>query len=210
MELKLVIGNKNLSSWSLRPWLALKHVGAAFEELMIPLDKPTTREQILRYSPAGRVPILFDGPVAIWDSLAICEYLAEKFPYAELWPLDPILRAQARSVSAEMHSGFASLRQQLPMNLAKKVACPDLRPDTLSDIRRIETIWKHCLQKSGGPFLFGAFTIADAMYAPVVTRFASYSVPIDRELELYSLAITQLPAMRQWANAALEEVSAPL
>lgn len=210
MTLKLVIGNKNLSSWSLRPWLALKHTGAPFEEILIPLNKPTTREQILRYSPAGRVPILLDGALTVWDSLAICEYVAEKFPEAELWPTDAKARAHARSVSAEMHSGFASLRQQLSMNLSKKVPCPELRAETSGEIRRIEAIWKHCLEKSGGPFLFGSFTIADAMYAPVVTRFASYSVAIDRELELYTLAITQLPAMQQWVNAALQEAAAPL
>ncbi len=204
--MKLVIGNKNLSSWSLRPWLALKHAGAVFEEIMIPLNKANTHEQILRYAPSGRVPILIDGPLTIWDSLAICEYVAEHFPEAELWPGDKKLRAQARSLSAEMHAGFASLRQQLPMNLSYKGPCPPLRPDTLADIKRIEAIWKESLENSGGPFLFGAFSIADAMYAPVVTRFTSYSVAVDRDLDLYMLAIAQLPAMRQWVGAAAEEV----
>lgn len=207
MSLKLVIGNKNVSSWSLRPWLALKHTGVNFEEIPIALDRPQTQERILQYSPAGRVPILIDGEAIIWDSLAICEYLAEKFPEAELWPLDRLERARARSICAEMHSGFPQLRQQLSMNIKKKVPTPDLKSDTLSDIKRIESIWKDCLKRSGGPFLFGAFTIADAMYAPVVTRFLSYSIPYDPDLELYVQAISNLPAMRQWISAAQIEVS---
>lgn len=216
MDLKLVIGSKSVSSWSLRPWLALKHAGVNFEEIVIPLDRPETREKIARYSPSGRVPVLIDGDLVVWDSLAICEYLAEKFPYAELWPLDLKQRAKARAISAEMHAGFSCLRQQLSMNLkvkkksgsgpSEKQSAVELKTETQTDIDRIQQIWRESLLASGGPFLFGPFTIADAMFAPVATRFQTYSVPYHPDLELYIQAILNLPAMRQWIAAAqLEE-----
>ncbi len=205
MSLKLIIGTKHISSWSLRPWLALKHIGVAFEEILIPLNKPQTRQKILQYSSAGRVPVLIDDSLVIWDSLAICEYLAEKFPSAQLWPENVAMRARARAVSAEMHSGFAHVRQQLSMNLKKKVPLPELNADTQSELNRLQAIWRECLALSGGPFLFGSFTIADAMFAPVVTRFLTYSVPYAPELELYIQAMAHLPAMRQWTSAALIE-----
>src|SRR5256886_1695424 len=171
----LVIGNKNYSSWSLRPWIAMKVLGIAFDEVRIPLYRPGSKEQILRYSPAGRVPILRDGDTVVWDSLAILEYLAERHP--QLWPADPAQRAKARSVSAEMHSGFAKLREHMSMNTRKRYPGKGRTPEVLADIARIDAIWA----EATGPFLFGAFTAADAMYAPVVLRFRTYEVDVQNK-----------------------------
>jgi glutathione S-transferase len=193
----LVIGNKNYSSWSLRPWLAMKVLELAFDEVRIPLYRPGSKEQILRYSPAGRVPILRDGETTVWDSLAILEYLAEKHP--KLWPSDPAQRAKARAVSAEMHSGFAALREQMSMNTRKRYAGKGRTPEVLADIARIDDIWG----QAKGPFLFGGFTAADAMYAPVVLRFRTYEVEVRKKS--YMDAMLALPAMRQWIEAAERE-----
>jgi glutathione S-transferase len=207
--LTLVIGNKNYSSWSLRPWLALRLAGLDFAEVRIPLNQPGSREQILRHSPAGRVPILRDGDLVIWDSLAICEYVAELAPQAGLWPADRAMRAHARSISAEMHSGFTTLRGSMPMNLrklgARLVAPPP--PEVESDIARIVAIFEACRAQHAarGPFLFGGFTIADAMYAPVVTRFRSYSVALPAASQAYADAIAALAPMREWTAAGVAE-----
>ena len=193
----LVIGNKNYSSWSLRPWLAMKVLGLAFDEKRIPLDTPGTKQEILRYSPAGKVPCLVDGSLAIWDSLAILEYLAERHP--QLWPADVARRAQARSISAEMHSGFANLRHHMGMNVRKRYPGRGRTPEVLEEIKRIDALWS----QAKGPFLFGAFGAADAMYAPVVLRFRTYEVPVsNRE---YAEAMLALPAMREWIEAAERE-----
>jgi glutathione S-transferase len=193
----LVIGNKNYSSWSLRPWLAMKVLGLAFDEKRIPLDTPGTKQEILRYSPAGKVPCLVDGSLAIWDSLAILEYLAERHP--QLWPADAAERAQARSIAAEMHSGFASLRNHMGMNVRKRYPGRGRTPEVLEEIKRIDALWS----QAKGPFLFGAFGAADAMYAPVVLRFRTYEVRVsNRE---YAAAMLALPAMREWIEAAGRE-----
>jgi glutathione S-transferase len=205
MALTLVIGNKNYSSWSLRPWLALRMADIAFTEVRVPLYTPESKPEILRYSPAGKVPILIDGDITVWDSLAILEYLAERFPQNKLWPADAAQRAHARAVCAEMHSGFAAMRSNLGMNLRRTFPDHATTPDVLADIARVQTIWAECLAQSGGPFLFGTFGHADAMYAPVVTRFLTYSVPGDATLRRYMDAIRALPAMQEWYRAAASE-----
>ena len=193
----LVIGNKNYSSWSLRPWLAMKVLGLSFDELRIPLYREGSKEQILRYSPAGRVPILRDGKTLVWDSLAILESLAER--HRQLWPADAAERAKARAVSAEMHSGFAALRQHMSMNTRKRYPGKGRTPEVLADIARIDAIWA----EAKGPFLFGTFTAADAMYAPVVLRFRTYEVEVRKKS--YMDAMLALPAMREWIEAAERE-----
>lgn len=203
--MKLVVGNKNYSSWSLRPWLAMKVAGIAFDEERIPLYGPGSKEKILKFSPAGKVPCLIDGSVTVWDSLAICEYLAEKTP--ALWPGDPAARAVARSVSAEMHSGFANLRTHMSMNIRKSHPGKGRTPEVLADIERIAGMWSDCRARfgKGGPFLFGAFSIADAMYAPVVLRFRTYAVGLPESCRAYSEAILALPAVREWSESARAE-----
>ena len=203
--LTLVVGSKNYSSWSLRPWLALRAAGIPFEDIVVPLDRPETKAEIARHSPSGRVPVLRDGELVVWDSLAIIEYAAERFPEAHLWPADRAARAVARSVSAEMHAGFQALRAHLPMNLKRTPAPRDLPAEAEADIARVEEIWRACRARGTGPFLFGAFSGADAMYAPVVTRFETYRVPVDPEIRAYMDAILGLPAYREWRDAALAE-----
>ena len=179
MGLQLVIGNKNYSSWSFRPWLAMKVARIPFEETVIPLDTPDFKSRITALSGAGKVPVLIDGDTCVWESLAILEYLAEKFPEAGLWPQDAQARAHARAISAEMHAGFQPLRRQLPMNMRRPVKPQRLEADAETDVQRIEAIWSHCRTRfgqGGGPFLHGAFGAADAMYAPVVSRFHTYGV----------------------------------
>jgi glutathione S-transferase len=202
-DITIYLGNKNYSSWSLRPWLALKQTGAAFDEEVIPLDEPTTRSTILRYSPSGRVPALKHNELTVWDGLAICEYLAETFPEAKLWPDDKAARAVARSVCAEMHSGFAALREHLPMNMRSSFPNRGVTPEVQADVNRIAAIWRDCRKRfgEGGPFLFGAFTNADAMYAPVVSRFRTYK-EIAQE---YADAVWALPALQEWLTAARNE-----
>ncbi len=211
-DITIVLGNKRYSSWSLRPWLALKHTGVDFDEVVIPLYVDGAKEQILKHSPAGKVPILKHGDITVWESLAICDYLAERFPAARLWPEDPAARALARSVAAEMHGGFQALRQNLPMDLSRKVDDPARRAPARADIDRVSALWRDCRRRFGaagangaGPFLFGGFSVADAMYAPVVGRFRSYSVALDPICAAYAEAITALPAMREWAAAGAAE-----
>ncbi|MGY2052151.1 glutathione S-transferase family protein [Methylobacterium sp. JK268] len=203
----LVIANKRYSSWSLRPWLMLRQAGIAFEEVLIPLDREDTRERILAHSPAGRVPVLIDGGVTVWESLAILDYAAETWPEAGVWPSDRAARALARAISAEMHAGFAALRSALPMNLGRRYAARDRGAAVAADIGRIQAIWRDARARfgQGGPFLFGAFGAADAMFAPVVTRFDTYAVAVDPEIRAYMDAVLGLPAFREWRDAALRE-----
>lgn len=206
-ELTLIIGNKNYSSWSLRPWLALKQAGLEFEEIRIPLYQPEASAKIRQYSPSGKVPALLHESVTVWDSLAILEYLAETFPAATWLPEDRSTRALARSISAEMHSGFQALRENMPMNCRARLPGHGMTPAVQTDIDRITAIWRECRQQYGsqGDFLFGKFTIADAMYAPVVLRFITYDVAIDSVCSAYAAAIVALPAMQQWLEAAEAE-----
>jgi glutathione S-transferase len=209
----LVIGNKRFSSWSLRPWLVMTHFEIPFEEKLIYLDQPTTNKEIRQHSPSGKVPALVIDDQIIWDSLAICEFLNEKYPNKNLWPKDSKMRALARSVSAEMHSGFQTMRQVMSHNLQLQQT-EFVSAAANDDIKRIKEIWSTCLKKSGGPFLFGEFCIADAMFAPVVNRFISYAVPIDgtseSDIASYIKQIRQLPAHQKWIQAGLKEtVSAP-
>lgn len=205
--MQLVIGNKNYSSWSLRPWLAMRHLGIEFEEVLIPLDHEDTKAKILSHSPAGKVPVLKDGDAVVWESLAILDYLADRFPEHRLWPSDPAARACARSVAAEMHSGFRELRSALPMNLRKRFAYRDRGEAVTKDALRILDIWRDARTRfgAGGSFLFGAFSAADAMYAPVVTRFHTYSVPTDPVTQAYMDTILTLPAFLEWRAAGIEE-----
>lgn len=205
--LKIVLGNKNYSSWSLRPWLVLKHLGVRFEEQVIPLDQPSTAEEISKFSPSGRLPVLIDGDTVAWDSLAICEYLHERFPEGKLWPTDAKARAVARSISAEMHSGFTALRQHLPMKFRETFPPRALLPEVQSDISRIVDLWKDCRARfgAGGRFLFGAFSIADAMYGPVVSRFKTYAVPLEGVAAAYAETLWTLPSIQEWLAAARAE-----
>jgi len=205
-DFTLVIGNKNYSSWSLRPWLPLKVAGVSFTEVKVLLDQPDTAAKIAVHSPSGRVPVLIHGGLRIWDSLAICEYVAESFPAARLWPVTADVRATARSVSAEMHSGFAALRRDLPMNIRERLP-RKWGADVQADIDRIVRIWQDCRAAAAaqGPFLFGAFSIADAMFAPVATRFRTYGVPVPPACAAYIEAIVSLPAFLEWEAEALAE-----
>jgi glutathione S-transferase len=202
-----VIGNKNYSSWSLRPWLALRANDIAFDEVFIPLytDDPADKARILSFSRAGKVPALIDGDLTIWDSLAIMEYLAEKFPDKKLWPEDPASRAHARSISAEMHSGFAALRTECGMNLHRPVGAIELSDDARANVARIQQIWSDCHRCHGGPFLFGAFGAADAMYAPVVHRFRTYAIEVVSGARHYFEAMLAQPAFQQWTREGLAE-----
>jgi len=203
----LVIGNKNYSSWSLRPWIAMRHCGLPFREIRIPLYTPQAKDEIRKYSPSGKVPVLLDGTLSVWDSLAICEYLAEKHPELELWPGDAAARAWARSLSAEMHSGFQPLRQNMTMNIRRSFPGMGRTVDVAANIDRIQRMWGECRQRYGGagPFLFGRFGIADAMYAPVVLRFRTYAVQLTGACREYADTILGLPALQQWlAEAAAE------
>ncbi len=204
----LVIANKAYSSWSMRGWLALKATGAPFDEVVIPLDRPETRERILRYSPAAKVPVLVDGDVSIWESLAIGEYLAERFPAAHLWPEDAKARALARAVSAEMHAGFMSLRRAMPMNCRVSYPPRPIKdPELAADIARIEALWADCRARfgAGGPYLFGRYSLADAMFAPVVTRFTTYQVPVGAGTAAYMKAIHAHPHVAEWLAEARAE-----
>ena len=205
MALRLVIGNKNYSSWSFRPWLALKAAEIAFEETVISLEAKDFKARVTALSGAGRVPVLIDGELRIWESLAILEYLAEKFPAAGLWPEDPAARAYARAVASEMHAGFLPLRRHLPMNVARPVKVRALDEGAATDAARIDAIWSGCRAKFGGPFLFGRFGAADAMYAPVVWRFHTYAVEIGAAARSYMDAVMALPAWTEWREAARRE-----
>ncbi len=205
-KLTLVIGNKNYSSWSLRPWLAMKQAGLDFAEVRIPLDGPTTHGEIRRYSPSGKVPVLIDGDLKVWESLAICEYVAERFAN-HLWPADLAQRAIARSICAEMHAGFQNLRENMPMDCRNRYPGEGMTPGVEAEIDRIFAIWRECRQKFGtsGDMLFGNFTIADAMFAPVVMRFVTYEVKLDAQAQAYADALLALPAMQEWLAAAYSE-----
>jgi glutathione S-transferase len=205
MALHLIIGNKNYSSWSFRPWIAMKATGIAFEETVISLEAEDFKARLLALSGAGKVPLLLDGDVRIWESLAILEYLAEKFPQARLWPDNAAARAQARAVASEMHAGFVPLRRQLPMNMWRPVKARALDTEGAANIARINEIFSASLAKFGGPFLFGSFGAADAMFAPVVSRFHTYAVEVGAKARSYMNAVMALPAWREWRAAALCE-----
>jgi glutathione S-transferase len=215
-EFTIYLGNKNYSSWSLRGWLMLKQTSVQFDEVVIPLYEPQSRAEILRHTPSGKMPTLVHnrksgGPVTVWESLAIGEYLAELFPEAGLWPKDPAARAHARAISHEMHAGFLPLRRHFPMNM-RSVFDRAIIPEAQGDIDRIAALWRDCRQRydapskaAGGDFLFGAFTIADAMFAPVVSRFRTFKLALDGEAEAYARAITAWPAYQEWLAGARNE-----
>jgi glutathione S-transferase len=208
MALKLVIGNKNYSSWSMRPWLALRANNIAFDEVFIPLyTGDADKQRILSFTHSGKVPALVDGDVTIWDSLAIIEYVAERFPEAKLWPEDRASRAHARSISAEMHSGFAAMRNECGMNLHRPVGAIALSADARADIARVQQIWIECRERYGkmGPFLFGSFGGADAMFAPVVHRFRIYAIEVAPQVRDYMDTMMSLPAFQEWTRAGLAE-----
>jgi glutathione S-transferase len=212
--MQLYIGNKNYSSWSMRPWVLMKQAGIAFDEVMIPFDtmEPGSpfRVAIAKVSPAGRVPVLVNDGFVVWDTLAIAEYLAEKFPALALWPADAKARARARSVCAEMHAGFGALRNAFGMNI--EASLPEIgakvlreQPQVQADTDRIVQIWSELLEQHGGPMLFGPFTIADAYFAPVVTRFVTYAVPVPAPVRDYMTRVLALPGVAAWHADALAE-----
>jgi len=207
MALTLIIGNKNYSSWSFRPWIAMKVAGIAFDEIVIPLYRDGSKEKILNYSPGGKVPALIDGEVRVWETLAILEYLADKLPAARLWPADAAARAHARAVASEMHAGFAPLRRACPMNMWRPVMPHALTPEVKADVARIDALWADCRSRfgGGGKFLFGAFGAVDAMYAPVVSRFHTYGIEVGAASRAYMAAMMALPAWAEWYAAALKE-----
>jgi glutathione S-transferase len=207
MALSLIIGNKNYSSWSMRPWIAMKVAGIPFTEEVISLDAPEFKERVSKVSGTGKVPVLCDGDIHVWESLAILEYLAETFPEAGLWPSDPKARAYARAIASEMHAGFVPLRRHLPMNMWRPPKPRDLPDDVLANVRRVEHIWTDCRTRfgQGGPFLFGRFGAADAMYAPVVSRFQTYAVKVGSAAQDYMNAMLALPAWSEWRAAAVKE-----
>jgi glutathione S-transferase len=200
--LTLVIGNKNYSSWSLRAWLFLKHAGLKFDEVLIALDTPTTHEEIERYGPSGRVPVLRQGELCVWDSLAICEYAAELAGTG--WPSSREARALARAVCAEMHSGFSNLRTLWPMNARARHRRTAMMPALEADIERVDEIWNDCRRRcgSGGPWLFGEYTVADAMYAPVVLRFNTYGARTSESTRWYMATVLEDAALQEWLQAA--------
>jgi glutathione S-transferase len=213
----LIVGTRSWSSWSLRPFVALKATGAAFETIDIRLRQkqaPTTREQILKFSPSGKIPVLKieeDGKtLTVWDSLAICETVAERHPEAKLWPGDAAARAVARSHAAEMHSGFPDVREQLTMDFARKKPMPELREDTKTQIARIIDAWQSALATTDGDFLFGGLSVADCMYAPVVSRFETYGVEVPAPVRAYMDRMLALPAMREWRAVCEKEIEAGL
>jgi glutathione S-transferase len=205
--LQLIIGNKNYSSWSFRPWFAMKVAGIEFAETLISLEAADFKSRLAAISGAGKVPVLLDGDTRVWESLAILEYLAEKFPAAGLWPADRVARAHARAVASEMHAGFQPLRRQLPMNVWRPVIPRHLEADAKADVARIDAIWTECRSRFGaaGPFLYGAFGAADAMYAPVVWRFHTYAVEVRAAARGYMHALMALPAWSEWREAARRE-----
>jgi glutathione S-transferase len=207
--LKLAIGNKNYSSWSMRPWLALRANDIPFAETVIPLytDNPADKQHILNFSRAGKVPVLVDGDITVWDSLAIIEYIAERYPEKKLWPADVAARAHARSVCAEMHSGFVALRSECGMNLHRPVRAVALSADALANVARVQEIWRECRTRygAGGPFLFGRFGAADAMYAPVVHRFRTFAIDVAPEAKAYMDTMIALPAFQEWTRDGLAE-----
>ncbi|HEY1365098.1 MAG TPA: glutathione S-transferase family protein [Xanthobacteraceae bacterium] len=207
MTLRLIIGNKNYSSWSLRPWIAMKVAGIGFEEEVISIEADDFKARVSKLSGAGKVPVLVDGSVRVWESLAILEYVAEKFFQAGLWPADAAARAHARAIAAEMHAGFAAMRRHLPMNMSRPVRTRELTPEVRANADRVDAIWTDCRSRfgAGGDFLFGAFGAADAMYAPVVSRFHTYAVEVGPVARAYMRAVMSLPAWGAWQAAARDE-----
>ncbi len=210
-DVTIILGNKRYSSWSLRGWLLLHQTGAAFEEIVIPLDQPRTKQEILSHNPAGRVPVIKFGDAVVWDSLAIAEYLHERFPAAGIWPADATARALARSVAAEMHAGFEAVRTYMPMDVcthdpARGKRALDKAP-VAADVDRVTAIWDDCRARygQGSDFLFGAWCAADAMFAPVVTRFTTYNVPLQGLAGAYRKVVMAAPAMTEWITAAKAE-----
>ncbi|HWP26560.1 MAG TPA: glutathione S-transferase family protein [Xanthobacteraceae bacterium] len=205
--LKLILGNKNYSSWSFRPWIGMKVAGIDFEEEVIPLNAPDFKQRVGKVSGTGKVPVLIDGDIRVWESLAILEYAAEKFPDAGLWPRDAAARAHARCIAAEMHAGFLPLRKHCPMNMWRPVRKRELTSDVVADVKRIDAMWTDCRARFGqdGPFLFGTFTAADAMYAPVVARFHTYAIEVGTAAQSYMAAMMALPAWVEWVAAARTE-----
>ncbi len=206
-ELKLVIGSKTYSSWSLRPWLLLRYHNVAFREIPIALNQADTKKRIAEYSPSGQVPVLVNGPEKVWESLAICEYAAETLKLPAAWPSDVTLRFQARSLACEMHAGFADLRRELPMDCRRAPSAKAYGPAVAADIARIRQIWRTCRQAhaKSGDWLFGKFGIVDAMFAPVVMRLHTYAVPVDGPEKDYMHTVLHLPALREWLGAAMLE-----
>lgn len=208
MALTLVIGNKNYSSWSMRPWMALKATGIPFNEIFVPLyTGDADKRRILGFTQSGKVPALIDGDITVWDSLAIIEYLAEHFPDAHIWPQDRASRAHARSISAEMHSGFVALRNECGMNLHRPIGAKPLSDDAKANITRIQQIWTDCRERHAGegPYLFGAFSGADAMYAPVVHRFHTYAIEVTPPVREYMSTMKANAAFKEWTEAGLAE-----
>lgn len=209
MTLKLIIGNKNYSSWSLRAWLYLKASGLDFEEIRLPLFTERWPQEIGHYTPAGRVPVLIDGDVTVWDTQAIFAYLHELHPTAVSWPAEKVARALARSIAAEMHAGFMGVRNDLPQNIRARqtLALATLPTSTQQEIQRIQSIWADCQQRFGGsgPWLFGQFTIADVMYAPVALRFLTYDIPVAAEAAFFMTAVRSSPWVQQWADDSAAE-----
>ena len=212
--MKLYIGNKNYSSWSMRPWVLLRHFGIPFDEVKVRFDSfsadSTFKREVLRVNPVGKVPVLVDGELVVWDTLAIAEYVAERFPEKSLWPADRALRARARSVSAEMHSGFGALRSHFPMNV--EASLPAIGEEVLksqsgvrNDVARIVSMWEELLAAHGGPMLFGAFSIADAFFAPVVSRLRTYAVPVPPSVAAYMARVVESPGVAAWIADALAE-----
>lgn len=206
-KLTLVIGNKNYSSWSLRPWLLMRQAGIPFDEIRVSLYQPDSTAELAHLSPSGLVPVLHDGDLRVWDSLAICEYLNECFPECRLWPDARPIRAVARSLSAEMHAGFLALRSHMSMNLRGHYPDQGRTPECLRDIERIVDLWNQCRQTyaADGDFLFGRFSIADAMYAPVALRFQTYAVALEGQARVYADSLLGLPALREWVEAGIRE-----
>jgi len=203
----LVIGNKLYSSWSLRAWIALSAFDIAFEETVIAMYRPDTRERMLSYGPTGKVPVLIDGDVTVWESLAIMEYLAERFPDKAIWPADRAARAHARCAASEMHAGFTGLRSTCPMNLTKRFAPKDRGEECAADVARLEQLWSEARTRfgSGGAFLYGAFSAADAMFAPVVSRLDTYQIAVNADTRRYMDAVLNHPAFLAWKESALQE-----
>ena len=205
----LVIANKLYSSWSLRPWILMRALDIAFEEEVIAMDQANSKARMLARGPTGKCPVLINGETTVWESLAIIEYLAEAFPEKQIWPRVAKARAHARAISSEMHAGFQPLRQACPMNLSKRFKPRDFGPDVAASVARIEALWREARgrfgDQAGGPFLYGAFGAADAMYAPVVTRLDTYQIPVAADTRLYMDAILQHPALLDWRRAAVAE-----
>lgn len=203
----LVIGNKMYSSWSMRPWMLLRELGIPFDEVQIPLYQPDTEQRVRQYSPTGLVPVFVQGDLVAWESIAILDTVADLYPGSAVWPNDPVARAAARSMAAEMHAGFTHLRAACSMNLGKRFAYKDRGEKVQADVDRICAMWRDARERFGrnGPFLFGAFTAVDAMYAPVVSRFETYSLPVDAAVRAYMDAVIRTQSYQEWTSAALEE-----